>query len=147
MTRKDGDEVCEHCQSRFEYWLCHCGMVESMYAYCDSCGKTAVLSEWDKRMPRLRDCPGQQEICAAMESYLLLCDVEVVSKKERLLDLHILSAELATSYIEANAPGSEKGWRWQRSWIGMYCIVIEDKRVMDNFRPTAPSLAKYPQCT
>jgi hypothetical protein len=49
-----------------------------------------------------------------------------------------LSAEFATSYIEANAPGAKKGWRWQRNWSEMYCIVIEDKRVMDNFRLTVP---------
>ena len=45
-----------------------------------------------------------------------------------------LSPELATSYIESNAPGTKKGWRWQRNWSGLYCIVIEDKRVDNKFR-------------
>lgn len=142
MTRKDGDGICEHCHSHFEYWLCHCGMAESGYAYCESCGRTAILSEWDKRRPRLPDCPGQQEICAAMESYLLPCECGGSFKKGATPRCphcnQVLSAELATVYIEANAPGAKKGWRWQRNWSGIYCIVVEEKRVMDNFRPTAP---------
>lgn len=32
------------------------------------------------------------------------------------------SAEKATAWIEANAPGTKKGWRWQRNWIGTYAI-------------------------
>jgi hypothetical protein len=45
-----------------------------------------------------------------------------------------LSAELAMSYIETNAPGTKKGWRWQGNWSGVYCIVIEGKRIDNNFR-------------
>jgi len=45
-----------------------------------------------------------------------------------------LSAELAASYIESNAPGTQKGWRWQRNWRSVYCVVIEDNRVDNNFR-------------
>jgi hypothetical protein len=44
-----------------------------------------------------------------------------------------LSAESATSYIESNAPGTKKGWHWQRNWSGIYCIVIENNRVDNNF--------------
>ena len=90
-----------------------------MYAYCDSCGKTAILSEWDKRMPRLRNCPGQQEICAAMESCLLPRECGGRFRKggtPRCFHCkHSLSAGAATSYIEAIAPGAKKGWRWQRN--------------------------------
>jgi hypothetical protein len=50
-----------------------------------------------------------------------------------------LSAELATTYIEHNAPGTKKGWRWQRNWSGVYGIVIEDKRIDNNFRMTKNS--------
>src|ERR1035438_399911 len=44
-----------------------------------------------------------------------------------------LSADLATPYIEMNAPGTKKGSRWQKNWSGIYCIVIEDKRINNNF--------------
>ena len=142
MRMKDGDGVCEHCQSRFEYLLCHCGMAESMYAYCDSCGRTAILSEWDKRMSRLPNCPGQQEICVAMEAYLLPCECGGGFRKGASPRCphckHALSAEIATSYIEANAPGTKKGWRWQRNWSSIYCIDIGNNTVSNNFLPTAP---------
>jgi hypothetical protein len=45
-----------------------------------------------------------------------------------------LSAELGASYIEKNAPGTQKGWRWQRNWSGNYCMVVEDRKVENNFR-------------
>lgn len=141
MTRNDGKGVCEHCHNTFEYWLCHCGMGECGYAYCDSCGRTAILSEWDKRRPQLRDCPGQREICAAMERYLLPCACGGSFKKGATPRCphckRALSPEVATLYIEANAPSAKKGWRWQRNWSSTYCIVVENNTVSDNFLPTA----------
>jgi hypothetical protein len=44
-----------------------------------------------------------------------------------------LSAALATLYIEENAPGTLKGWRWQQSWSGLYAFLIKDKVIRDNF--------------
>jgi hypothetical protein len=44
---------------------------------------------------------------------------------------HPLDAVRAASYIEANAPGTAKGWTWERSWHRTYCMVIEDRRVND----------------
>jgi len=51
-----------------------------------------------------------------------------------------ISAEAATSYIERNAPGTMSGWTWQKSWLGMYCFVIEGQIVNDNWsdRPREP---------
>jgi hypothetical protein len=37
----------------------------------------------------------------------------------------------ATTYIERNAPGTAKGWRWQKSWSGVYSIVINENIVED----------------
>ena len=45
-----------------------------------------------------------------------------------------LSANSAAFYIERNAPGTVKGWRWQQNWSGCYCIVIEGKKVDNNVR-------------
>jgi hypothetical protein len=42
-----------------------------------------------------------------------------------------LSAVEATDYIEKNARGTAKGWRWDQSWTGVYSIVINEKRVED----------------
>lgn len=40
----------------------------------------------------------------------------------------------AATWIEADAPGAKRGWRWQRSWRGLYCIIIEDRVVFDNWK-------------
>jgi hypothetical protein len=37
----------------------------------------------------------------------------------------------ATEYIEPQAEGTKKGWRWQRTWTGLYSIIIEDSVVHD----------------
>jgi hypothetical protein len=130
--------ICEHCHCSFQYWLAHCGFGDCVYAYCDSCGKTAILSLWDKRMPKLPNCPGQQEMCSMMEPYLQPCDCGGNFRRGCTPRCPCcrepLSADLAASYIESNAPGVQKGWRWQRNWSSIYCMVIEGNRVDNNFR-------------
>jgi hypothetical protein len=42
-----------------------------------------------------------------------------------------ISAVASTAYIERNAAGTAKGWRWQRSWQGLYAIIIENRLVKD----------------
>lgn len=139
--------TCEHCGKSFGYWLCHCGFGDCSYAYCDKCGMTSILSLWDKRMPKLsprawrqQEIPawGQQEIPTELEQYLRPCECGGVFKRGASPRCphcsQVLSAETATTYIETNAPGTKQGWRWQRNWHDIYCIVIENRRVMDNFR-------------
>jgi len=113
-------------------------MGELSYAYCDKCGMTAILSLWDKRMPKLPGPWGQQEIPVDLEQYLRACECGGAFKKGAVPRCphcsQALSAEAATAYIETNAPGTTRGWRWQRNWHDVYCIVIDNKRVMNNFR-------------
>jgi hypothetical protein len=45
-----------------------------------------------------------------------------------------LSSTAASEYLESNAPGTAKGWKWQRSWSSLYCIVIEGKSAKDPWR-------------
>ena len=129
----------EHCRKSFGYTLLHCGFGECSYAYCDKCGMTAILSLWDKRIPRLSQPAGwgQQEIPTDLERYLQACECGGIFRRGASPRCHQcsqgLSAEIATTYIETNAPGTRKGWKWQRNWSDMYCIVIEDRRVANNF--------------
>jgi hypothetical protein len=44
---------------------------------------------------------------------------------------HPLSAVDATEYIEKNAPGTAKGWRWDQLWSGGYSIVLNEHIVED----------------
>jgi hypothetical protein len=41
--------------------------------------------------------------------------------------LAVLSPADATSWIEADAPGTAKGWHWQRNWVGIYAIIVNGK--------------------
>lgn len=146
MQMEDGKGVCEHCRQEFGYCLLHAGFAEISYAYCDACGQTAILSHWDKRMPHLSGCKGQQEMCSEMEPYLKHCDCGGSFRRgasPRCPHCYEqLSADLAAAFLEANAPGTKKGWRWQRNWSSLYCIVIEGNRVPNNFleAPPAPSM-------
>lgn len=42
-----------------------------------------------------------------------------------------LSATAAASWIEAGAPGTKEGWKWQNDWESLYAIII-DKRIVRN---------------
>jgi hypothetical protein len=139
--RKQDLGVCEKCRKAFSYWLIHNGFDDSSYAYCDRCGMTAVLSHWSKQFPTLPADSG--EIPAELESYIKPCICGGRFKKGAALRCphcsQQLSAECATGWIENNAPGTAKGWRWQRSWRGLYAIVIENIWVKDNFVGSIPS--------
>lgn len=135
MDREQNIGTCEHCQQQFCYYLVHSGFNDSVYAYCDSCGKTAILSLCDKRMPKLRDCPRHQQMSSAMEPYVQPCGCGGSFRKGSAPRCPHCnkppSAKIATAYIEGNAAGS---WRWQKNWSGIYCIVIENIWIADNFR-------------
>jgi hypothetical protein len=64
--------VCEHCMEKFGIEIFHNGFGDSSYAYCDSCGKTAILSGWSKEWPKGVKCT-QAEIAPEMEPHLKPC--------------------------------------------------------------------------
>lgn len=131
--------TCEHCGGTFTYALLHNGFNESAYAYCDSCGITAVLDGW--KMPDGIQVQLQTVIKPEDEILLLPCECGGVFKSgasPRCPHCHSpISVESARQWIEANAPGTAKGWRWQCSWTGLYAIVIDKKLVRDNWKPGA----------
>ena len=135
-----GKGRCEHCRQDFDFNLIHNGFNETAYAYCDSCGCTALLSLRGK-MPEslsLRYGP----IDSKIEPHLAPCACGGhfrANAEPRCPHCNkTLSAEKATAYIEANAPGAAKGWRWQRDWRGFYAIVIEGRRVKDPWISAGP---------
>ena len=139
--REQLEGICEHCGKVFTYYLVHCGFSDSSYAYCDTCGSTALLSLWSPTYPvsvgTLPKGDPFQEISAEWEQYLRPCGCGGRFKKgatPRCPNCNRqLSPELAANYIEKNATGAKKGWQWQRSWSALYCIVIANKLVEDNF--------------
>jgi hypothetical protein len=135
MTRRDGDGTCKTCNQTFGYMLIHNGFSDSAYAYCDLCGKTALFSAWSPTAPKGIDVGFHGPLRQAVEARVQPCSCGGAFRGsapprcprcgERL------SAEQAAEYLERNAPGTAKGWRWQRTWGGLYAIIIEDRVVND----------------
>jgi len=134
-AREDGG-ACDRCSQSFQYRLIHNGFNDSSYAYCDSCCYTALLDHWSapKDVPRL----DYGIIAADIEQHLLACPTRGcfrASASPRCPHCNEpLDPVLAGDYIERQAPGTAKGWRWQRSWDGIYCIIIDERLASDPWK-------------
>jgi hypothetical protein len=122
---------CEHCHREFNYQLWHAGFSDISYAYCNACGAIATFSYQTADRSHLPPITAAyREISKEFEPLLNSCACGGRFKKgasPRCPHCNLMiSADDAASYIEANAPGTAKGWRWQRNWSGLYCIAIED---------------------
>src|ERR1700682_1246352 len=136
--RKDGDGTCEHCRARFDYYLIHNGFSDTAYGYCDHCGMTALVGGWDDRgKPAAAPWRIQGPIQVETEPWLepCLCGGHFRSNGcPRCPQCReSLSAAKATRWIERNAPGAKVGWRWQQTWSGIHCIVINGRSVSNNW--------------
>jgi hypothetical protein len=124
---------CEHCEAKFDYELIHNGFNESTYAYCDSCGTTALLSGWE--IPENIKIGLHKVITSENENDLKPCECGgkfAANAAPRCPScVEVLSAEKAAKYIESQAKGTKQGWLWQRNWVGTYCIIIKNKVVRD----------------
>jgi len=130
--------TCDGCGRAFEYDLFHTGFADAAYAYCDSCGMVAYLSAWYPGAPGRPTFDSFGHATAQMTQLLKPCpcggSFTATAVPRCPHCQHQLSASAATSWIEANAPGPAKRWRWERSWDGIYCLVIEQRLVKDNWR-------------
>jgi hypothetical protein len=133
MARRHDFGDCEHCKKQFGYYLIHTGFNESSYAYCDSCGFTALLDGW--KVPKSIQMVRHQNIAPEIETHLAPCQCGGAFRAGASPRCphcrQPLSADRAADFIERQAEGTKKGWRWQRSWTSLYCIIIEDKVVHD----------------
>jgi hypothetical protein len=123
--------ICEQCEQQYCYALLHAGFSDSAYAYCDACGMLATLNGWNPKMKMLPENVGwHHEINAEVEPFLGPCSCGGRFRKGASPRCprckSTLSADFVAGQIERNAPGTAKGWRWQRSWSGLYCVAIED---------------------
>lgn len=140
MKKEIGE--CQSCKKRFNYYLIHNGFNETTYAYCNRCGMIAFLNEYYSDIPRkckpfFEKKYRYEKISKELESFLLSCVCGgkfTRAAKPRCPHCNTsLSARYARKYIEANAEGTKKGWRWQMSWNGLYAIVVENKKVENNW--------------
>jgi hypothetical protein len=135
MDRTKGTLPCESCGGSFAYRLVHAGFNDSAYAYCGDCGMTAVLGAYNPVQPPVR-VRWFEAISAEVEAYLLPCPCGgafVRNAAPRCPSCKATwSAERVAEAIEADAPGTAKGWRWQRNWTGLYFVIVEGREVNDN---------------
>ena len=128
---------CDGCSQQFGYTLIHCGFGDLSHGYCNRCGQTALLSAWYEAIPAGVGFKGHRPIGPTVEVALRPCPCggtfSGTASPRCPRCRHELDALSAATYLEANAPGTAKGWRWQRNWVGIYCIVIEDRFVKDNW--------------
>src|SRR5215813_12240193 len=132
MTREQSIGRCGNCSKEFGYYLFHNGFGDSAYGYCDRCSYTVILSGWSKAPVNFEL---HKRITKEIEPFLKPCPCGGVfraSSDPRCLHcFHEMSASKATGFMEANASGTAKGWRWDRRWDGIYGIVIERRVVED----------------
>ncbi len=67
--------ICDRCDQAFPYYLIHSGFNDSYYAYCDLCGKTAILDSYSPSLsqPRLQRV-SLGRIPAELEGKLCPCE-------------------------------------------------------------------------
>ena len=135
MVRETGIGVCEHCHTEFSYYLVHNGFNDSAYAYCDTCEQCTILTRSHKPIPPGAGLSVYQRISNDVESFLKPCPCGGMFRADadpRCLHCRqVLSPVLVRKYLEGNAPGTKKGWKWQNNWSGIYSIVIANKCVND----------------
>lgn len=141
MSRLRDTGTCEHCNGRFRYALIHNGFNDSAHAYCDRCGRTALLDARSDAIPEQAGFRPHGPIPVAAEPWLLPCECGGAFRAAASPRCpgcnRELSAEPARAWIESQAPGAAKGWRWQGSWCGIYAIVVEGRVVENNWRRPA----------
>lgn len=135
MTRRDEIGTCESCRQGFEYRLIHNGFNESAYAYCDQCGVTAFFGRYSAAVPKDVNIGFHGPLRPDAERYVRPCTCGGWFRGSAAPRCPHCAAELSAracaAFIERNAPGTAEGWRWQRSWQGVYAIVIGDREVED----------------
>jgi hypothetical protein len=134
-TEKATFLTCEACRHPFRYRLIHSGFNNSSYAYCSMCGMTAILSAYGP-VPAAIPIRWYEAISTTVETHLRPCACGGRFTRDsapRCPNCHVqLSPDGVTTTIEANAPGTGNG-RWQRSWTGLYCLIVEERAVEDNW--------------
>jgi hypothetical protein len=100
---------------------------------------TSLVGGWnDEHIPKAANLKIHQVIAETVEPFLKPCEGGGKFKKDaspRCPNCRsTLSAIKATGYIEENALGTQKGWRWQQNWEGIYCLIIEDRVVSNNWK-------------
>lgn len=139
MTAENDQGQCETCHKNFGYRLIHNGFNSTVYAYCAKSGEISLLSLWN--VPQGIEIKEYGVIPQQVELLLNDCECGGTFRKGTSPRCPHCNSELsaiaAAKYIEANAPATGDGWRWQQSWEGLYAIIVQDKCIDDNWKEAA----------
>lgn len=135
MGRADGYGTCANCDATLAYCLIHNGFNDSAFAYCDRCGATALFDRWSKAIPGGVELKLHGPIDANVEVLVRPCACggrfSGVASPRCSKCRDVLDAVAWAAPIERDARGTATGWRWQRTWAGLYAVIIDDRVVND----------------
>lgn len=145
MPRHKYPGQCDNCGHRFEWYPIHNGFNNSFYAYCSSCGTTAILDFWGTP---LTHHPAVAKLVAGeipneIEGLLQHCacgsHFRAGSKPRCPHCAHELLPRVGPSDADS-LPLQRKMAGWPLSWTPaqVYCVVINDKVVWNPFQQPAP---------
>lgn len=121
---------CDHCGGEFPYFLAHNGFNQSSYAYCDECGLVAFFDRFSDDIPSDVVIDNHHSLPPNAEDLVAQCECGGRFRSDSAPRCPIckskLSAEIARQYIEDNAPGTKRGFRWQCNWTGMYTMLVNN---------------------
>jgi len=124
---------CPDCRAHFQYQLIHNGFNDSSYAYCGKCGATALCShrKWPEGLPPSDYGPLLPEQVECLRPCSCGGYFHTHAMPRCPACGNALDPLQATSWIEAVAPGTASGLRWQASWLGLYALAVESKVLND----------------
>jgi hypothetical protein len=124
---------CPACSASFEAQLIHNGFNDSRYAYCSQCGVVALCDHWSwpAGIPTSDYGPLTPEAVTRLAPCVCGGQFNTHAQPRCPECRTALDPMAATDWIQAASSGTSHGWRWQRSWVGLYALVIEDRMVRD----------------
>lgn len=133
------DGTCPACSARFPAALIDCDFDGSGYAYCVGCGTIAVCRP--ERWPGHSRPPEPGAIPPELTRLLGPCSCGGQFHTHAMPRCPAcglaLDPQTATPWIEAGVPDTSEGWTWQRSWVGLYGLVIAGRVTNDPWTASA----------
>jgi hypothetical protein len=125
--------LCRACGTHFRFDLIHNGFNDSSFAYCGMCGRTALCSHW--KWPPSVPLAGYGPLQPEHTTHLRRCACGGYFHTHAMPRCPSCRSAFdpveAASWIEAAAGSTGRGWRWQRTWQGLYAVSVGEPALTD----------------